>query len=226
MKVILPIKSGSRWTTVVASDDGTPLQGAELAVGCRLKNLANIIEPLIAEHTMGNADHATTRLNIKASLTSNGKLPWFEICGVRQELDSEWLDAVVKANTDLVCGYRSFVQGMDPEVLDAYPARELVHVKGETEPYDWKARWLEAGGQIHHARMIALKNDPVWLKISDFGHPHPPFAFESGMDMIDVSRVEAVELGLTTWRNEIKVSPCPICDEGSNSGNGDGSPVS
>jgi hypothetical protein len=225
MTVILPIRSGSHWVTVAPSDDAIPLQGADLVVGCLLKNLENIIEPLIAEHTMGNADQATTRLRIKTALISNGKLPYFEIGDVHQELDTEWMDLVIKTNTDLVCGYCSFVQGTDPEVLDAYPARELVHVKNGTEPYDWKGRWVESGGQLYSGRMIALKNDPVWLKISDFGHPHPPFAFGSGMDMVDVSRVEAVELGLIGWRAEIKVPPCPICDEGSNSGNGDGSPV-
>jgi hypothetical protein len=214
MKVILPIRSESHWVTVAPSDDAIPLQGADLVVGCRLKNLENIIEPLIAEHTMGNADQPTTRLRIKAALTSNGKLPYFEIGGVHQELDSEWLDLVIKTNTDLACGYRSFVQGTDPEVLDAYPARELVHVKNGTEPYDWKARWVESGGKIQGGRMIALKNDPVWLKVSDFGHPHPPFTFGSGMDMVDVSRVEAVGLGLTGWRSEVVVSPCPICDDG------------
>jgi hypothetical protein len=206
----------------MASDYGIPLQGAELVVGCCLKNLGNIIEPIIAEHTMGNADQATTRLNIKGALTSNGTLPYFEIGNIRQELDSEWLDVLLKVNTDLVCGYRSFVQGMDPEVLDAYPARELVHVKGGPELCNWKIRWVELGGQIHSGRMIALKNDPVWLKLSDFGHPHPPFAFESGMDMIDVSRTEAVELELTGWRSEITVLPCPLCDDSANSGNGDG----
>jgi hypothetical protein len=214
MTVILPIKSGSRWASVAAADHGIPLQGADLVAGCRLKNLGNIIEPLIAEHTMGNADQATTRISIKAALTPNGKLPYFEIGGIHQELDTEWLDLLIKTNTDLVCGHCSFVQGMDPEVLDAYPARELVHVKNGTEPYDWKVRWVESGGKLHGGRMIALKNDPIWLKISDFGHPHPPFAFGSGMDMVDVSRVEAVELGLTNWRTEIKVPPCPICDGG------------
>ena len=225
MKVILPIRSGSHWVTVALADDAIPLQGADLVLGCRLKNLGNIIEPLIAEHTMGSVDQATTRIHIKAALTRNGKLPYFEIGGVRQEIDGEWLDVVVKTNTDLVCGYRSFVQGMDPEVLDAYPARELVQVKCGAEPYDWKVRWVESGGQLRGDRMIALKNDPVWLKLSDFGHPHPPFAFVSGMDMVDVSRVEAVELGLIGWRSEVVVSPCPICDEGSNSGNGDGGPA-
>src|SRR6266404_1551722 len=126
MKVILPIKSGSRWVIVAASDYGVPLQGADSVAGCRLKNLGNIIEPLIAEHTVGNADQAATRLRIRTTLTRNGKVPYFEIGGVRQELDIEWLDMVIKTNTDLVCGHCSFVHGMDPEVLDAYPARELV----------------------------------------------------------------------------------------------------
>ena len=214
MTVILPIKCGLRWAPIPPSDYATPLEGAELVVGCRLKNLGNIIEPLIAEHTMGSSDEATTRLRIKAALTGNGKLPYFEIGGVRQEINSEWLDMVIKTNTALVCGHHSFAQSRDPEVLDAYPARELVQVKSGAEPYDWKVRWVESGGKIHGGRMIALKNDPVWLKISDFGHPHPPFAFGSGMDMIDISRVEAVEFGLTNWRSEIKVSPCPICDDG------------
>lgn len=225
MKVILPIKSGRRWVPIAASDYATSLQAAELVAGCRLKNLANIIEPLITVHTLGRMDEPTTRLRIKAALTSNGKLPYFEIKGVRQELDTEWLDLVVRTNTSFTCGYHSFAQSIDPETLDAYPARELVHVKGGTEPYDWKSRWTAAGGKLFGDRMIALKSNPVWLKISDFGHPHPPFAFDSGMDMVDVSRVEAVELGLTNWRSEIKVPPCPICDDGSNSGNGDGGPA-
>jgi hypothetical protein len=212
MMVILPIKSGSRWVPIAAPDYATPLQAAELVAGCRLKNLANIIEPLITEHTLGNMDEPTTRLRIRAALTSNGKVPYFEIKGVRQELDAEWLDLVVHTNTSFACGYHSFAQSVDPEMLDAYPARELVHIKGGTEPYDWKARWTAAGGKLFDGRMIALKSDPIWLKISDFGHPHPPFAFGSGMDMVDVSRVEAVELGLTNWRTEIEVPPCPICD--------------
>jgi hypothetical protein len=210
---------------MAASDYATVLHAAELVAGCRLKNLANIIEPLITEHTLGNIDVPTTRLHIKAALTSNGKRPYFEIKGVRQELDTEWLDLVVHTNTRFVCGHRNFAKSVDPEMLDAYPARELVHVKGGAEPFDWKGRWTAAGAKLFGDRMIALKNDPVWLKISDFGHPHPPFAFGSGMDMVDVSRVEAVELGLTNWRTEIEVSPCPICDAQPNSGDGDSRPV-
>jgi hypothetical protein len=221
MMVILPIRSGPRWAPVAPPDYGAELQGAELAVGCRLKNLSNIMEPIIAEHLAGRADQATTRSSIKAALTSNGKVPYFEINGVRQELDSEWMDMTVKTNTDIASGYRSFLQGIDPEILDAYPARELVKARDGEEPYDWAARWVESGGKILNGRMIALKSDPVWLSISDFGHPHPPFAFGSGMDVVDVSRIDAVELQLTGWRSEIQVAPCPICDSDPNSSNGE-----
>ena len=44
--------------------------------------------------------------------------------------------------------------------------------------------------------MIALKTDPIWTKISRFGHPWPPFDFNSGMGVRDVSRADAIRLGV------------------------------
>ena len=69
---------------------------------------------------------------------------------------------------------------------------------------DWTERWRMAGGKFHgDKRMIALKNSAVWSKLGDpvlfpdgLGNPYPPFAFSSGMDVRDVSREEAEELGV------------------------------
>ena len=51
--------------------------------------------------------------------------------------------------------------------------------------------------------MIALKNDPIWDRLGSrelfdagLGNPWPPFAFNSGMNVRDVSRARAVEIGL------------------------------
>ena len=51
--------------------------------------------------------------------------------------------------------------------------------------------------------MIALKNDPIWERLGDpktfddaLGNPYPPFAFNSGYDVRDVSRKEAERLGV------------------------------
>jgi len=85
--------------------------------------------------------------------------------------------------------------GADPDVLDAYPAQELVREEEREAPRDWAARWAAAGGRFFEGRMIALKPDPIWTRISRFGTPFPPYDFGSGMGIQDVSREEAEELG-------------------------------
>jgi hypothetical protein len=86
--------------------------------------------------------------------------------------------------------------GEDPDVLDAFPAQELIREEDRVVPRDWRARWAGKGGRFFGGRMIALKSDPVWTAISAFGTPFPPFDFGSGMGIEDVSREEAEALGL------------------------------
>lgn len=85
---------------------------------------------------------------------------------------------------------------LDPDVLDAFPAQELVRLENRKVPRDWLGRWASAGGKLYGGRMIALKTDPVWAAISRFGVPWPPFDFGSGMGLRDVDRAEAEALGL------------------------------
>ena len=93
-------------------------------------------------------------------------------------------------------GYAQRKMDLDPDVLDAFPAQELVREEDRKIPRDWEARWIAAGGQLYGGRMIALKTDPIWTKISRFGTPWPPFDFGSGMGINDISRDEAEQLGL------------------------------
>jgi hypothetical protein len=93
-------------------------------------------------------------------------------------------------------GYGQALQGAQPEVLDQWPAQELVRVVDSAEPRDWAARWAAAGGQFFGGRMVALKADPIWTAISRFKTPYPPFDFNSGMEVEDIDRDEAEALGL------------------------------
>lgn len=86
--------------------------------------------------------------------------------------------------------------GQDPDLLDAFPAQELVRIEARLEEREWDKIWQDAGGTLFDGRMIARKDSPVWLKISDFGRPWPPFKFGSGMGVDDVARDEAEELGV------------------------------
>ncbi|MCZ7593117.1 MAG: hypothetical protein M5U15_13710 [Kiritimatiellae bacterium] len=93
-------------------------------------------------------------------------------------------------------GYAQRKMDLDPDVLDAFPAQELVREEERNVPRDWEARWTARGGELIAGRMVALKTDPIWTKISRFGTPWPPFDFGSGMGLNDVSRDEAEQLGL------------------------------
>ena len=83
----------------------------------------------------------------------------------------------------------------DPDVLDAYPCQELIRVESRKVPRKWRDRWQAAGGQLYSGRMVARKDDAIWRRISRFGTPWPPFDFQSGMGLEDVSRTDAERIG-------------------------------
>lgn len=103
-------------------------------------------------------------------------------------------------------GYARWKMGMDPDMLDAAPAQELIRVQARVEVREWPLLWQEHGGQFYGepgpdypgapGRMIALKTDPIWMQISRFKTPWPPFDWGSGMGLRNIRRKEAEALGL------------------------------
>lgn len=107
------------------------------------------------------------------------------------------LNLIWRTQVEMAQGESRRRMDMDPDLLRATPAQELIRVSARAEPRDWQQRWIDAGGQlIDGGRMIALKWDPIWSAISRFGQPYPPFDFNSGMGLRNVRRREAVALGL------------------------------
>jgi hypothetical protein len=112
-------------------------------------------------------------------------------------------------------GFASYKIGTDPDLLDAFPAQELVRDEQRKQPRDWLARWVDAGGPVKNlGRMAALKTDPVWAKLSRFGTPWPPFDFGSGMGLRDLSRSEAEDLGLIARDAEVQQPKQTYFNEG------------
>jgi hypothetical protein len=121
------------------------------------------------------------------------------------------LGLIYDFNTEDAMEYGRWMARQDPDILDAFPCSELVRVEARRVPRgyrkgpggrlievpqeSWPARWAAAGGEFTGGRMIARKDDLIWISISRFGRPWPPFDFESGMGLADVSRSEAIELG-------------------------------
>ena len=53
--------------------------------------------------------------------------------------------------------------------------------------------------------MIARKNAPIWVRISAFALPYPPFDFGSGMGVRDVDYDTALQLGAI--KADTKIEP-------------------
>ncbi|MBA4136765.1 MAG: hypothetical protein C0518_05560 [Opitutus sp.] len=152
----------------------------------------------------GTVDRATKRLELKQLLERLDYAPFAGEEDTLTDLSSDArLNLILDTNLEMAQGYGHFAQGQDPEILDQWPAQELIRVIESEKKRDWPARWAAAGGEFFGSRMIALKGDPIWTNISRFGLPYPPFDFNSGMDVQDIDRDEAVALGLIARDTQI-----------------------
>lgn len=105
-------------------------------------------------------------------------------------------NVIIDTNAGMAAGYAQAEMSNTYGARLAFPAQELVRIEDREKKRDWQRRWLDNGGHLYNGRMIALKGDPVWTAISRFGTPYPPFDYNSGMGVDDVSYDEAVALGV------------------------------
>lgn len=102
--------------------------------------------------------------------------------------------------------FRHHQESQQEIFLDEFPAVEFIQCIQDIAPVSYIEIWEAAGGKLlEGGRMIALKNDPIWSKISKFGLPYPPFDEYDVMWTQEVDRTEAERLGLIS-RNQ-KVQP-------------------
>jgi len=145
------------------------------------------------------------------SLQAKGYLP--NIDGPLTDLTSDArLQLQVETNVLDTLGYGRWQAGNDEVALDVNPAWELVRMIEAEVPRNWSERWdaaraasvSEGATDAGSGRMVALKNHPIWQALGDgagdyqdtLGNPWPPFAFNSGMNVVDVPREDAIGLGL------------------------------
>lgn len=159
---------------------------------------------------------ATARAGLREVLQDLGYQPDPGKRGTIEDFGStQRLELVIKTNAQVAQGYGQWKQGMDEAVLDEWPAQELFRAEERKDERDWSVRWLAAareagddealGAYGTTGRMVARKDSPVWQALGDgaggfdsdaLHNPYPPFAFNSGMDVMDVTRDDAIALGL------------------------------
>ena len=192
---------------LVASDlDSSQWNGIQAALRDRAFFSSQVAEmkilhaarSMVAEQAAGGKSLSEIRRDLRSVISSTGYNPGDERGTIKDLYTKARLDVLIKTNVAQARGYIQHLEATTPGGYAAFPAQELIRTKARKAPRNWAKRWEDAGGKIFEGRMIALKDDPVWTKISAFGNPFPPFDFGSGMGVRGIKRSEAVRLGLIT----------------------------
>jgi len=120
------------------------------------------------------------------------------------------LNLIFDTQTQQAQAYGYYRQGQDPAILDAYPAQRFIRAERRKEPRPLHER---------NKNKVKRKDDmDFWLTMNDqslggFGVPFGPWGFNSGMDVEDVRRDEAIRLGLIE-KNEQVLPPDDTFNKG------------
>jgi len=163
-------------------------------------NILAAMRERVAKYAEGETDISKIRMMIREDLrTANYTPKPGEENTIHDLFTQARLDTIIKTNVAQARGYMQYAEGMSPGAFAAFPAQEFTRIRHSREPRkDWPQRWAKAGGKTYGGKMIALKDDPVWERLSVFGNPFPPFDWGSGMGVLDVDRRTAIELGLVS----------------------------
>ena len=183
----------------------------------RMENLRYLatIRDVCAEIAGGAINQAEARAHLLADLERMGHSP-IDGGGITNPASLKRLDLIIDTQRQMAASVANMA-AETPATLEEWPAVELTRFVGRGVPrQDWADRWQAAGdavgwegaareaGGFPDWRMVALKGSPIWQALGDgaggyrdtLGNPFPPFAFGSGLAWADVSRDEAIELGL------------------------------
>jgi hypothetical protein len=196
---------------------GDILRRAQFSAGVQNAQFLDQVGGVATDLAAGRTDYATARVMLQQARQ-----------GITEEsfLDDARLNLILKTQRETAQGYGQFIEGMAEGVIDAFPAAELYRLEEKKDPRNWEQRWTiaaqvagdtDALRMLQSGRMIALKDSGIWQELGNgaggyedtLGNPYPPFAFMSGMDVRDVARSEAIELGLLDPAEKVQPQEIP-----------------
>lgn len=140
------------------------------------------------------------RRKLREFLAAIGYEPAAEEAGTLKDLTSRRrLDVAMETNANLARGWAERRANLG-DITN--PGQELYRQRQAREPRDWASRWAEAAAAVNwegvarDGSFIALLTSPIWVELSRFGYPYPPFDFNSGMRVRPIGHRICKELGL------------------------------
>lgn len=148
----------------------------------------------------GRKGQTTVEKELFMWLGARGYRPPEGLEGSLQDLSSlDRINVVLRTNVAMAYGHASWVRKQT--AIRGNPCQRLYRGSPRLEPRDWDYRWSIAKEKtanvpgVHETQHVALLNHPIWVELSRFNNPYPPFDFNSGMAVESVGRDEALQLG-------------------------------
>lgn len=107
----------------------------------------------------------------------------------------------IDTNVAMARGWAARMEALD-DVLS--PGQELYRQRESRVKRNWAEKWQQAAekvgwqGVARNGQMIALVTSPIWVELSRFDTPYPPFDYNSGMRVRPVDFEVCEELGLVS----------------------------
>lgn len=140
------------------------------------------------------------RKRLRAALRDAGYQPAEDERGGIHDLSSRRrMEVTLETNVALA---RGWMQREQMKKDKSQPGLRLFRARQVRVPRNWAQRWGEAAARIgwegvaRGGEFVALIDSPIWVEISRFGVPYPPFDFGSQMRVKAVPYEECEKLGL------------------------------
>ena len=170
----------------------------------------------VAEIMKNAKSNSEVRRDIREILASIGYDSGENRGTIKDLMTKARLDVMIRTNIQQARGYANHLKATSAGAIMAFPAYEFVRVQQRKVPRNWGSRWTKAANTVgwegvakDTSRMIALKYSPIWKELSVFGNPFPPFDFNSGMGVRDVSKSVCREIGLLGPGEQPKIPEKP-----------------
>ena len=152
--------------------------------------------------TRGRLSSVQAREEMRRYLERTGYTPDPGLEGtIRDRSSVEGMKHIIDTNVAMARGWAQR-QEMLGDVLS--PGQELYRQRNSRVPRNWTQRWQDAAeavgweGVARGGQMIALVTSPIWVELSAFDNPYPPFDYNSGMRVRPVDFEVCEELGLVS----------------------------
>lgn len=157
--------------------------------------------------TAGDMGTAEARQHMREFLAASGyQAPHGKEGSIKDLSSTQRLKVSIDTNVAMARGWMQRCRAM---ANTTRPAQELYRAWPAKQERDWPTRWeraAEAVGWVgvspQKEKMIALKTSPIWVALSRFDQPYPPFDYGSHMRVRSVSLEKAKDADLLTTEEE------------------------